>query len=467
MAEWDLIIIGGGPGGYVAALRAAQLGQKVVLVEKEELGGVCMNWGCIPTKFLLHQTALVSLIEQNEYLCHSEDKISLDWSKLQVGRRKIVSQLVKGVEFLLNRHKVEIIKGEGHLTSALEVEVRLNNGGRKTLKAEHILLATGSRPAELPFLQADGQQILTSQQLLEIEQPPQKMIILGAGAIGLEMATIFCRLGTEVTLLEIMPNILPGAEETLTRRLERILKRRGMKIVTEMKVEKVQAGTRGVVVEGTCLRIHQPYREEGEIMLLAIGRRPNLAVLGEAQEKFELTPAGFLKVDKNFKTSVPQVWAIGDVIGGKLLAHKASHQGITVVENLSGQATDFREELVPLAVFTEPELASVGLTERELKEKQINYSVGQFHLRASGRALTMGETEGVVKILVDNQGYLQGAHLLAPHASEMIPELVLAMKEKIPAIRIGETIHIHPTLSEVIMEAALHTAGRAIHTLND
>ena len=191
MAEWDLIIIGGGPGGYVAALRAAQLGQKVVLVEKEELGGVCMNWGCIPTKFLLHQTALVSLIEQNEYLCHSEDKISLDWSKLQVGRRKIVSQLVKGVEFLLNRHKVEIIKGEGHLTSALEVEVRLNTGGRKILKAEHILLATGSRPAELPFLQADGQQILTSQQLLEIEQPPQKLIILGAGAIGLEMATIF------------------------------------------------------------------------------------------------------------------------------------------------------------------------------------------------------------------------------------------------------------------------------------
>jgi dihydrolipoamide dehydrogenase len=331
-----------------------------------------MNWGCIPTKFLLHQTSLVSQIRRNSYLTNPGQEIHLDWAKLQQGRRKIIRQLVKGVEFLLNRHKVEVIKGEAHLTSALQVKVRLADGTEKIFTAGNILLATGSRPAYLPFLQPDGQRVLTSRQLLAIEHLPGKLIVIGAGAIGLEMATVFHRLGVEVTVLELLPSILPGAEESLTRRLERILKRQGLKIYTEMRVEKAEFSSQGVILEGYCARTDQSFQEEGEMVLLAIGRRPNLDVLGEVQSKFRLTTSGFLEVDEGFRTNVPGVLAIGDVIGGRLLAHKASHQGIVAVENIAGHPQQFDEEIVPLAVFTEPELAAVGLTEKELIERKIN-----------------------------------------------------------------------------------------------
>lgn len=468
MVDFDLIIIGGGPGGYVAAIRAAQLGQKVALIEKEELGGVCMNWGCIPTKFLLHQTGLVSQMKKHQFLVSSPNnqQLKLDWTKLKQGRKKIVKQLVKGVEFLLNRNQIEIIKGKAHLTLEGKVEITLEGGGHHILKAKNILLATGSRPAELPFLAPDGEKVLTSRQILDIDDIPKKLVVIGAGAIGLEMGTIFSRLGSKVVILELLPSILPGAEESLTRRLSRILKSQGLDILTQMKVERAHLGNQEVKLEGFCYRTEKSFKEEGEMVLLAIGRKPNTDVLGEAAPKFKLSTGGFLQVNQYFQTSVPKVWAIGDLIGGKQLAHKASHQGIVAVENMVGERQTFNENLVPLAVFTEPELASVGLTEKEVVEKGISYSLGQFPLRANGRAATMGEVDGQVKILVDKDGYLLGAHLLAPHASEMIPELVLAMRNKIKIIEIGDSVHIHPTLAESIMEAALNAAGRAIHTLN-
>ena len=468
MVDFDLIVIGGGPGGYVAAIRAAQLGQKVALIEREELGGVCMNWGCIPTKFLLHQTGLLHQIEKNKYLVSSSTNqgLKLDWTKLKQGRQKIVQQLVKGVEFLLNRNSIEVIKGEARLTSEGQVKITQEEGPSRLLKAKNILLATGSRPAQLPFLIPDGQKIITSRQLLDIDKIPEKLVVIGAGVIGLEMGTIFSRLGAKVVVIELLPSILPGAEESLTRRLSRILSRQGLDILTQMKVEKASLNGQNVVLEGYCSRTSKSFKEEGEKVLLAIGRKPNTEVLGEAAPKFKLSNGGFLQVNQYFQTTLPQVWAIGDLIGGKLLAHKASHQGIVAVENMAGKKQTFDENLVPLAVFTEPELASVGLTEKEVVEKGISYSLGQFPLRANGRAVTMDEVDGQVRILVDKEGCLLGAHLLAPHASEMITELVLAMKERVKVTEIGESIHIHPTLAESIMEAALNAAGRAIHTIN-
>jgi len=460
----DLIIIGGGPGGYVAALRAAQLKKRVVLIEVDRVGGTCMNWGCIPTKFLLHQTKLLWEIHENKRFSGPVGQLNLDWPRVQAGRVGVVDRLVKGTEFLLQKSKVETVKGLATLLEGNRVSVSLA-GEEKKFEAERIILATGSRPANLPFLQPDGRRVITSREALELEAAPQSLLVVGAGAIGLELGTIYARLGTRVIVLELLPTILPGCDREMGLRLERILKMQGLALLTQMRIDRAEEANGQMRLSGLCLKTNAPFSYEAEKVLVAVGRRPN-------SDTFQSVPGlvrldrGFVAVDEKLRTDLPGVYAIGDLIGGKLLAHKASHEGRLAAENSFGSAEAMDYSALPLAVFTEPEFASVGLTEEEAREKGIACQVGHFSLQANGRALTMDRPEGMAKLIAGPDDTLLGAHLIAPWASDLVAELTLAIRKKLKLRDVSDTIHIHPTLSETVMEAALKAKGRALHALN-
>jgi len=460
----NLVIIGGGPGGYVAALRAAQLGKKVTVIEEDRIGGTCMNYGCIPTKFLLNQTKIWSEFKHNPRVEGWGETIRLNWPTVQKEKRAVVDKLVRGTEFLLERNGVEVLKGRGGLRSEKDVLFQ-GTAGEMELEAEKIILATGSSSAGLPFLKPDGDAVITHLAALDLEVVPRSLVVVGAGAIGLEMGTIYNRLGTDVTVLEILPAILPGTDRQLAGRLERSLKKQGLKIHTEMRIEESLREAGKVALKGTCLRTGQPFEFGAEKVLLAAGRRPNSEFLLEGFGGL-LGRGGFVKVNARLETAAPGVYAIGDLIGGKLLAHKASHEGILAAENAAGGSAEMEYGALPMAVFTEPELASVGLTEEEAKAAGLQVQVGLFSLQANGRALTLENFEGMVKIVASKEDRIIGAHILAPFASEMIPEMTLALRLGLRVQDIAQTIHIHPTISEAMMEAALKTKGMALHALN-
>ncbi len=462
--KWDLVIIGGGPGGYVAAIRGAQMRKKVLLIEKHKIGGTCMNYGCIPAKYLLHQTKVSKELKENRNFDGLPSEIKLDWTKVQQERGRVVERLVKGLEFLIRKNGVEIISGQASIKEAGKVSVQVEAKAEKVIDAEKIILATGSRPAELPFLRPNGKEIMTSREALELEVVPRKMVVIGAGAIGLEMGTIFQRLGTQVLILEILPTILPGSDKESVKRLERILKAQGLEIHTQFKLESSQLKKGKVVLKGTSLETRSPFEIEAEKILLAVGRNPNSEDLAETE--ITLDEKGFVRVNSRLETSLPGVYAIGDLIGGNLLAHKASHEGWLAAENASGAKKEMRYEALPMAVYTEPEFASVGLTEEEASRKGIKIQTGSFSLQACGRALTLGRQEGMVKVIADLNDKIIGAHILAPNASEIIPEITLAMNKGLTVQDISSSIHIHPTLSESVMEAALKVKNEAIHMLN-
>jgi dihydrolipoamide dehydrogenase len=462
----DLAVLGGGPGGYVAAIRAAQLGLNVILVEREALGGVCMNWGCIPTKYLLGQTKQLDDIKKSRNIIGPVSELRCDWDQVQAEKEKIVKRLVKGVEFLLDRNSIQVIKGTARFHGKENIEIEQGEG-RMKLAADKVILALGSRPAGLPFLQPNGKEVITSREALEMRPAPEEMIVIGAGAVGLEMASIFTRLGTDVTVLELMPGILPGADEDMSARLEQLLSRQGLKIHTRMDIQNAQVAEGNVCLKGVDQKNQQPFSFESGKILLAVGRRPNSEGLGEEPSRLELDKAGYVQVDEKLQTGIPGVYAIGDLIGGMLLAHKASHEGIIAAENASGLDRQMTYEAMPLAVFTEPEFASVGLTEQGARDRGIDLKTGTFSLQASGRAVTMGRTDGFVKVLADAGGRIRGAHILSAGASEMIPELTLAIGKKMTLEDVSQTVHIHPTLSEALMEAALKAQNRAIHILNE
>lgn len=463
--KYDLAIIGGGPGGYVAAIRGAQLKKRVVLVEKDKIGGTCMNYGCIPAKYLLHQTKIYKELKENKNVEGPLEKIRCNWKRVQEEKGKIVERLVKGIEFLLEKNGVEIVKGEGFIKNERQMAVK-TEGGEKILDSEKIILATGSRPAELPFLVPNGNEVVTSREALEFDNIPRKILIVGAGAVGLEMGTIYQRLGSEVSILEIMPTILPGSDREIVTRMERILKLQGLNIYTQMRIETSQIKEDRVSLKGTCIKTHSPFEFEAEKVLIATGRRPNSEDLSGKDLKIILDKQGFVRVNSQLETSIPGIYAIGDMIGGKLLAHKASHEGIIAAENASGLKVKMNYKALPLAVHTEPEFSSVGLTEEEAKERGINIRVGLFSLQANGRALTMGKQEGMVKIIAGEKDEIIGAHILAPNASELISEVSLAIKKGLKIQDVSSSIHIHPTLSEAVMEAAMKTENEAIHMLN-
>jgi len=463
--RYEVIIIGAGPGGYVAALRASQLKKKTLLIEEDKVGGTCMNWGCIPTKHLLHLTKVFAEVGNARHLEGPRDRILCDWAKVQEERAKVVDKLVKGTEFLLQKNGVALIKGRAEFVGPDKVSVAASQGVRE-FESSRIVLATGSRSADLPFLKPDGVRIIASREALELPSVPKSLIVIGAGAIGLELATIYRRMGTDVLVLEILPAILPGSDREIAQRLERILIKQGVKILTRMRIEESRVEEGGVVLKGICLKEGTPFEYRAEKVLAAAGRKPNSEGLCRGLPGLAVSRQGFVEVNSKLETNVPGVYAVGDLIGGKLLAHKASHEGILAVENAFGAARDMHYNALPMAVFTDPEFASVGLTEEEAKESGLEVQVGKFPFHASGRALTLESTEGLVKILAGKDDRIIGAHILSPHASEIIPELTLAVHRGLALQDVSSAIHIHPTLSEGVMEAALKAKNSAFHILN-
>jgi len=461
----DIAVIGGGPGGYVAAIRAAQLGRSVVLFERDRVGGTCMNWGCIPTKHLLHQTKVFRDVRTSKILDGPLDQVGCRWAKVQEEKRKVVDRLVRGVEFLLQRGGIELVKGEAVLADDRTGLVRTAEGER-AWQAESVILATGSRATDLPFLKADGREVVTSTEALAFEAAPKSLLVIGAGAIGLEMGTIYSRLGTEVTVLEILPQILPGSDRELAARLELLLKRQGVKIQTQMRIESYRREADGGVLSGVCLKTQAPFELKAERVLLSAGRKPNSDGLFAGPALLPLGRGGFLPVDETLRTALPGVFAIGDLVGGKLLAHKASHEGLAAAVNAAGGRETVRHDALPMAVFTDPEFASVGLTEDEARERTDKVRIGVFSFQANGRALTMDAGEGQVKIVAGPDDRILGAHILGPCASDLVAELTLAMTKGLTIGDVAGSIHIHPTLSEAVMEAALKADGRSIHAVN-
>ncbi|HSA97048.1 MAG TPA: dihydrolipoyl dehydrogenase, partial [Acidobacteriota bacterium] len=426
--------------------------------------GTCINYGCIPSKYLLHQTKVLKEATGTRTLEGPVGEIRLNWAKVQQGRQAVVDQLVKGLVFLLERGKVEIIKGAARLRPDKSVVIRMAEGER-LVEADKVVVAAGSRAAGLPFLKADGKTVITSTEALELAEVPKSLLVIGAGAIGLEMGTIYRRLGTDVTVLEILPQILPGSDKEAATRLERALKKQGLKIFTEMRIESAEVADGRAMLRGVAAKTNAPFAYTAEKVLLSAGRKPNTEELFDGPPFLELD-RGFLKVSAALETSVAGVYAIGDVVGGKLLAHKAYHDAIVAVENAAGMNRTVDYGALPASVYTEPEFAAVGLTQEEAVAKGIGIKSGVFPLQASGRAMTMEATDGLVKVLANKADKIIGAHIVAPGASDLIPVLTMAVAKGMTLKELASIIYIHPTLSEMIGEAALKADNEALHILN-
>jgi dihydrolipoamide dehydrogenase len=460
----DIVIIGAGPGGYLAAMRGAQFKKKITLIDQDRVGGTCINYGCIPSKYLLHQTKILKEATGTQTLDGPVRDIRLNWAKVQLGRQAVVDQLVKGLVFLLEKGSVEIVKGPARLRADKSVLVR-TEAGERSIEADKVIVATGSRAAGLPFLKPDGRTVLTSTEALALPEIPQSLLVIGAGAIGLEMGSIYRRLGTEVLVLEIMPQILPGSDKEAVTRLERALKKQGLKIFTGMKIDAAEVADGMVTLRGVCVKTNAPFEYKAEKVLLSAGRKPNTEELFDGEPFLEMD-RGFIKVNAALETNVSGIYAIGDVIGGKLLAHKAYHDAIVAVENASGMGRTADYRALPASVYTEPEFAAVGLTQEEAAAKGIKVKSGVFPLQASGRAMTMDATDGLIKVLADESDKVIGAHVVAPGASDLMPVLTMAVAKGMTLEELDSIIFIHPTLSEAIGEAALKANNEALHILN-
>jgi dihydrolipoamide dehydrogenase len=461
----DIVIIGGGPGGYLAAMRGVQLNRKVTLIEEDRVGGTCINYGCIPSKYLLHQTKVLNEAKAMRTLTGPVADVSLDWKKAWEGRASVVGRLVNGIVFLLEKGKVEIVKGTARLRADKIVTARTAEG-EKSYAAGQVIVATGSRAASLPFLKPDGRRVVTSTEALEFPDVPKSLLVIGAGAIGLEIGSIFHRLGTEVTVLEILPGILPGSDREAAARLDRVFKKHGPRVLTQMKIEAAGVDGGRVTLKGVSLRTGAPFEYAAEKVLIAAGRKPRTEELFDGAPFLGLDRGGFIKVNEKLETAAPGIYAIGDVIGGKLLAHKAYYEAVVAMENASGLERKADYAALPMAVFTEPEFASVGLTQEEAEGMGIRVQSGIFPLQASGRAMTMDATDGMIKIMADETDAVIGAHIVAPGASDMIPELTLAVAKRLKLAEVASLIYIHPSLSEGVGEAALKIKHEALHIMN-
>jgi dihydrolipoamide dehydrogenase len=463
---YDLVVIGGGPGGYVAAIRAAQLGLKTACVEKRgALGGTCLNIGCIPSKALLHSSERYS--EANGHLADHGIRFSgveLDLDVMMARKDQIVSDLTQGIEFLLKKNGVTHFCGAGHIPAAGEVAVALADGTTDALKTRNILIATGSESSPLAGVEVDERRIVSSTGALGLESVPQKLVVIGAGVIGLELGSVWSRLGSEVTVVEYLDHILPGMDREITRHAQRVLKKQGLVFQLSKKVN-------GAIVDGTGVRVSvesvtggDPDELSADVALLAVGRRPYTQGLGLAEIGVTLDERDFIEVDGRFETHVRGVYAIGDCIPGPMLAHKAGDEGALCAEIIAGHSGHIDYDLVPGVVYTWPEIAGVGKTEEVLKEQGIEYKVGKFPFSANSRGRVTGETDGLVKILADAKtDRVLGVHILGPLAGDLLSEAVIAMEFGASAEDIARTCHAHPAMGEALREAALAVAGRALH----
>jgi len=465
MSKYDVTIIGGGPGGYVAAIRAAQLGGKVALVEETEVGGTCLNRGCIPTKALLASSELLAKIRESEEFGIRVDRVSFDVSKIFARKRACVERLVKGVEFILQKRNVDLIRGRGKILSPNSVEVSKDDQ-RKLIETSNIIIATGSEPALIPVFNIDRRNVITSDEALELEHLPKTLLIVGSGAIGSEFAGFFNALGTDVIVVEMLPQMLPTEDSEIGRRLQLEFKKRKIKVITGDRIEKVEIKEEKKVV--STLSSGKSY--ETEMVLVAIGRSLNSKDIG-LEEVGVKTERGRILVDDRMQTNVKGIYAIGDVIGGVMLAHVASREGIVAVQNCMGRHSRVDYRAVPACIFTQPEVASIGLREaselgKAAKDEGYEIRVGKFPFSASGKAVCMGEPTGLVKVIADSRtGEVLGVHIIGPHATDLIGEVALAMQGGIRIDQIANTIHAHPTLGESIMEASEDVDNLAIHKL--
>ncbi len=466
MAEtsFDVVILGGGTGGYVAAIRSSQLGLKTALVDAGRVGGTCLHRGCIPTKALLHTAELLHTFEHADEFGLTANQVVLDYPKAVAKKEKVVTQLWKGVEFLLKKNKVTLMSGWGRLVDATHVDVT-NSDGTMTLTTQDVVIATGSVPRELSDLPFDHKQILSSDDVLEKSDVPGSIVILGGGAIGVEFASMYNDFGSKVTLIEMLPHILPQDDEDVAEELAKLLIRRGVQVMagTKFDLKSVKKSAKGITAKVTGAD-GKTSTVSGEVLLVAVGRQAVVDDIGLDQTGVSVE-RGFIPVDDHYRTNIPHVYAIGDVIGGYLLAHVASHEGMIAVETIAGTNPELLDATrVPRVTYSRPEVASVGLTAKEAESLGHAVKVGTFPFRANGKALILGEPDGMVKLVADKKtDVLLGAHIVGPRASDYINEMALARFLEATAWEVAESVHAHPTVSEVLHEAALAVDGHAIH----
>ena len=460
----DVVIIGGGPGGYVAAIRAAQLGLSTVCVEMDKtLGGTCVNVGCIPSKALLtssehYEFARLHAAEHGVKI----EGVSADLDTMLKRKDSVVAQNTKGIEFLFRKNKIEWAKGHGTLKKGNVVEVTAADGGTTTYQAKNVIIATGSVPIELPFLRFDEERVLSNVGALRIAEIPKHLIVIGGGVIGLELGSVWRRLGAKVTVVELFPTILPGNDEDVIREADKIFRKQGLEIRTGTKV--VDARPHGDKINIFVEKDGASETLDADYVLVSVGRKPSLNGIDAGSLGLELGKRGEITVDEQMRTNLPGVFAIGDAVGGKLLAHKAEEEGVIAAEVIAGHKVRMDHRSMPSVVYTWPEIATVGLAEHEVKESGREYRTGKFPFSANGRARTMGETGGFVKFIADAAtDELLGCHIIGPNASDLIQEVVLAFEYRGSSEDIGITVHSHPTLSETVKEAALGVLGRSLH----
>lgn len=460
--QFDVTIIGAGPGGYVAAIRAAQVGLKTAIIEKDkDLGGTCLLRGCIPTKELLHSAHVYDLVSDPDEFGVSVEGFKLHFDKVMARKNKVVGKLAKGVEFLMKKNKITVFKGHGRLEGKGRVTVTDAQGVTQEVPTRNIIIATGSAPRLLPGMQVQAPRVITSDELLSIDHIPKSMIVLGAGAVGVEFASIFKRFGSEVTVVELLPRVVPIEDEETSAELQKAFRRRKINVMTNTRFESVQVNPDDVEISYVGSD-GQPGKLRAETLLVAVGRRPVTEGLGLENTKIE-TDRGYIKVDEYMRTTEPNVYAIGDVVPTPWLAHVASKEGCVAAEHIAGRnphPIDYN--LVPNCTYCEPEIGSVGLTEAKAREKGYQVKVGKFPFSALGKAMILGETEGFVKVVSDAKyDEILGVHMIGPHATDLLAEACVALGLEATAQELGHIMHAHPTLSEAVMEAAEAVHGMA------
>jgi dihydrolipoamide dehydrogenase len=462
--SFDIVVIGAGPGGYVAAIKAAQLGYSVGCVEEAALGGVCLNIGCIPTKALLESAAMITHLGHAKEFGVTVGEIRTDLAQAVKRSRQVSERLVKGIGFLFKKNRVTHLQGRGRLAGKGKVEVTGKDGKKQTVSAKHVIVATGSRPRDLPFLKIDHERVWDSTDAMMAKEAPKTLAVIGAGAIGCEFADVYAAFGTQVTIIEMADRVLPLEDRDCSAVVEKSYRKRGMTVLTGAKLEKADVGKDGVTLTVTDAK-GKTQTIPAERVLSAIGRSPLVEDIGLEKAGVKLSDAGFIAVDRQMRTNVEGIYAIGDVAGPPLLAHKGSHEGVACVEAIHGDphaGIDYAN--IPNCTYCHPEVASVGLTEEQAREQGIDIEVGTFPWSANGRALTAGDTDGFVKVIREKKyGEVVGAHIVGPHATELIAEFVVGRHLETTAEEMDRAIHPHPTLSEAVAEAALASMGHALH----
>ena len=463
--KFQAVVIGGGPGGYVCAIRLAQLGLKTACIESRgTLGGTCLNVGCIPSKSLLNLSEEFHKVKNLSSKGIEVGDVKLDLQKMMKNKDKAVTVLTKGVEFLLKKNKVSYFKGTGSFKSKNEILIKDEKGSENIIQSEKTIIATGSVPVSLPGIDIDEKIIVSSTGALKLEKVPSKMVVVGGGYIGLEMGSVWSRLGAEVHVVEFLDHITPGMDKEISNEFMKILKKQGMQFHMQNKVESINKSNSGATVITTD-KDGNKNEFDCEVVLISVGRKPNTQGLNLESVGVELDDRKRVKVDHTYKTNVQDIYAIGDVIAGPMLAHKAEDEGIAVAENIVGQSGHVNYDTIPGVVYTTPEVASIGKTEEQLKELNTEYKIGKFSFMANSRAKAIDDAEGFVKILADkNTDKVLGAHIIGPHAGELIAEIGVAMEFGASSEDIARTCHAHPTFSEAVKEAALSVDKRAIHS---